>query len=85
MKNCAVAECGAPVVSIPGGEPLIHKEIDQIVAALVARRRFVYLCTNALLLEKKLPGKVKCNALPRAVAAAPAACPVTMQAGWLRV
>ena len=51
----AVEECGAPVVSIPGGEPLIHKEIDQIVAALVARKRFVYLCTNALLLEKKLP------------------------------
>ena len=38
----------------PGGEPLVHKEIDQIVAALVARKRYVYLCTNALLLEKKL-------------------------------
>ncbi|RMD61969.1 MAG: adenosyl-hopene transferase HpnH [Alphaproteobacteria bacterium] len=50
----AVEECGAPIVSIPGGEPLLHKEIGDIVAALVARKRFVYLCTNALLLEKKL-------------------------------
>ena len=50
----AVEECGAPVVSIAGGEPLIHREIDRIVEAVVARRRYVYLCTNALLLEKKL-------------------------------
>ena len=50
----AVDECGAPVVSIPGGEPLIHKEIGDIVAGIVARKKFVYLCTNALLLEKKL-------------------------------
>jgi hopanoid biosynthesis associated radical SAM protein HpnH len=50
----AAEDCGAPVVSIPGGEPLIHKEIGEIAAALVARKRFVYLCTNALLLEKKL-------------------------------
>ncbi len=50
----AVDECGAPVVSIPGGEPLLHKEIDKIVAGIVARKKFVYLCTNALLLEKKL-------------------------------
>jgi hopanoid biosynthesis associated radical SAM protein HpnH len=50
----AVEECGAPVVSIPGGEPLLHKGIGEIVAALVARKRFIYLCTNALLLEKKL-------------------------------
>ncbi len=50
----AVEECGAPVVSIPGGEPLLHKEIGEIVAEIVARKRFVYLCTNALLLEKKL-------------------------------
>ncbi len=50
----AVEECGAPVVSIPGGEPLIHREIGEIVAALTARKKFVYLCTNALLLEKKL-------------------------------
>lgn len=51
----AVEESGAPVVSIPGGEPLIHKEMPQIVAELVKRKRFVYLCTNALLLEKRLP------------------------------
>jgi hopanoid biosynthesis associated radical SAM protein HpnH len=50
----AVDECGAPVVSIPGGEPLIHKEIAQIVAGIVQRKRFVYLCTNALLLKKRI-------------------------------
>jgi len=50
----AVDECGAPVVSIPGGEPLIHKEIDRIVEGIVARRKYVYLFTNALLLERKL-------------------------------
>jgi hopanoid biosynthesis associated radical SAM protein HpnH len=50
----AADECGAPMVAIPGGEPLIHKEIDQIVDGLVARKKYVYLCTNALLLERKL-------------------------------
>ncbi|MGK7942976.1 MAG: adenosyl-hopene transferase HpnH [Microcystaceae cyanobacterium] len=50
----AVEECGAPVVSIPGGEPLLHPQIDQIVAGLVQRKKFVYLCTNAILLEKSL-------------------------------
>src|ERR1700761_2473200 len=50
----AVEECGAPMVSIAGGEPLIHPEIDEIVRQLVKRKKFVYLCTNALLLEKKL-------------------------------
>ncbi|MGE4064383.1 MAG: adenosyl-hopene transferase HpnH [Rhodospirillaceae bacterium] len=50
----AAEECGAPVVSIPGGEPLLHKEITEIVEGLVARKKFVYLCTNALLLKKKL-------------------------------
>ncbi|MGD1934378.1 MAG: adenosyl-hopene transferase HpnH [Candidatus Phaeomarinobacter sp.] len=50
----AVDECGAPVVAIPGGEPLIHKEIGEIVDGIVARKKFVSLCTNALLLEKKL-------------------------------
>jgi len=56
VKECldAVDECGAPVVSIPGGEPLLHKEIKEIVDGIVARKKFVYLCTNALLLEKKL-------------------------------
>jgi hopanoid biosynthesis associated radical SAM protein HpnH len=50
----AVEECGAPMVSIAGGEPLIHPEIDEIVRQLVARKKFVYLCTNALLMERKL-------------------------------
>ena len=50
----AVDECGAPMVSIPGGEPLIHKEMPQIVAGIVARKKFVYLCTNALLLKKRI-------------------------------
>jgi hopanoid biosynthesis associated radical SAM protein HpnH len=50
----AVDECGAPVVSIAGGEPLLHKELPQIVQGIVARKKFVYLCTNALLMEKKL-------------------------------
>jgi hopanoid biosynthesis associated radical SAM protein HpnH len=56
VKECldAVDECGAPMVAIPGGEPLLHKEIGQIVAGIVARKKFVILCTNALLLEKKL-------------------------------
>lgn len=50
----AVDECGAPVVSIAGGEPLLHKDMPAIVEGIVARRRFVYLCTNALMMEKKL-------------------------------
>jgi hopanoid biosynthesis associated radical SAM protein HpnH len=56
VEDClaAVDECGAPVVSIPGGEPLIHKDIAEIVRGIVARRKFVYLCTNALLVEKKI-------------------------------
>jgi hopanoid biosynthesis associated radical SAM protein HpnH len=56
VKECldAVDECGAPMVAIPGGEPLIHKDIGEIVKGIVARKKFVSLCTNALLLEKKL-------------------------------
>ncbi|MDN0076229.1 adenosyl-hopene transferase HpnH [Crenobacter sp. SG2303] len=56
VQECldAVDECGAPVVSIAGGEPLLHKEMPTIVEGIIARRRFVYLCTNALLLEKRL-------------------------------
>ena len=50
----AIEECGAPMVSIAGGEPLIHPEIDKIVAELIKRKRFVYLCTNALLMKKKM-------------------------------
>jgi len=56
VEEClqAVDECGAPMVAIPGGEPLIHRDIGEIVKGIVARRKFVSLCTNALLLEKKL-------------------------------
>jgi hopanoid biosynthesis associated radical SAM protein HpnH len=50
----AVEECGAPVVSIAGGEPLLHPDIDRMVRELIARGRFVYLCTNAVLLRRKL-------------------------------
>ena len=50
----AVDECGAPMVSIPGGEPLMHPQIAEIVDGLVARRKYIYLCTNALLLKEKL-------------------------------
>ena len=56
VKDClnAVDECGAPIVSIPGGEPLVHKEIGEIVKGIIDKGKFVYLCTNAILLEKKL-------------------------------
>ncbi len=56
VEDClnAANECGAPVVSLPGGEPLIHREMPQIVAGLIKQKRYVYLCTNALLLEKKM-------------------------------
>jgi hopanoid biosynthesis associated radical SAM protein HpnH len=50
----AVEECGAPMVSIPGGEPLMHPQIAEIVDGLVARKKYIYLCTNALLLKEKL-------------------------------
>jgi len=56
VEDCihASGECGAPVVSIAGGEPLLHPQIAEIARELTARKRFVYLCTNALLLESKL-------------------------------
>lgn len=50
----AVDECGAPMVSIPGGEPLLHPQISEIVAGLVERKKYIYLCTNALLLKEKI-------------------------------
>ena len=50
----AVDSCGAPVVSIAGGEPLLHRELPQVVKGIIARGKYVYLCTNALLMEKKL-------------------------------
>ncbi|MBK7352328.1 MAG: adenosyl-hopene transferase HpnH [Nitrosomonas sp.] len=56
VKECldAVDECGVPVVSIAGGEPLIHKEMPQIVEGIIQRKKFVYLCTNALLLDDRM-------------------------------
>jgi hopanoid biosynthesis associated radical SAM protein HpnH len=56
VEECmaAIDECGAPIVSIAGGEPLVHREMPEIVRGFVARKKFVYLCTNALLLKKKL-------------------------------
>lgn len=56
VQECldAVDECGVPVVSIAGGEPLIHKEMPQIVEGIIKRKKFVYLCTNALLLDDRM-------------------------------
>src|SRR6266700_2065907 len=50
----AVEACGAPMVSIPGGEPLMHPQIGEIIEGLVARKKYIYLCTNALLLKEKI-------------------------------
>src|ERR1700710_1190705 len=50
----AIDECGAPAVSIAGGEPLLHKEMAKIVKGYIAKKKFVILCTNALLLKKKM-------------------------------
>ena len=50
----AVDECGAPVISIPGGEPLIHNEMPQIVKGLIQRKKYIYLCTNAIMLKRKI-------------------------------
>jgi len=50
----AADDCGAPMVSIPGGEPLLHPKIGEIVEGLVARKKYIYLCTNALLLKEKI-------------------------------
>ena len=56
VEKClaAVEECGAPIVSIPGGEPLMYPDIDRLVTELVKRKKYVYLCTNAILLKEKL-------------------------------
>jgi hopanoid biosynthesis associated radical SAM protein HpnH len=60
VEQClrAVDECGAPIVSIPGGEPLMYPDIGRLVAELVRRKRYVYLCTNGLLLREKLAAGV---------------------------
>src|SRR5713101_6142769 len=49
----AIEECGAPMVSIAGGEPLMHPQIDEMVRALIKRKKYVYLCTNAELVRKR--------------------------------
>ena len=56
VQECldADAEAGAPIIAVAGGEPLLHKEMPQIIRGLIARKKYVYLCTNALLLEKKM-------------------------------
>ena len=59
----AADDCGAPIVSIPGGEPLIHPEMPKIVQGLVERKKYVYLCTNAILLERKLSDYTPSNYL----------------------
>ncbi len=58
VKQClhALETCGAPIVSVCGGEPLIYPEIEQLTGELLARSKHVYLCTNGTLLERKLPG-----------------------------
>src|SRR5215467_11463710 len=60
VEQClnAVEECGAPVVSIPGGEPLMYPDIGPLVSELVARRKYIYLCTNAILLKQRLSENV---------------------------
>ena len=50
----ATDECGAPIVSIPGGEPLMYSKIQEVVEGLVARKKYIYLCTNAVLLKEKI-------------------------------
>ena len=56
VEECmqAIDECGAPVVSIAGGEPLIHQDMPEIVRGFIAKKKYVYLCTNALLLERRI-------------------------------
>ena len=58
VEDClaSVDECGAPVVSVCGGEPLVYKGIEELVAKLIERKKHVYVCTNAMMLEKKVPG-----------------------------
>ncbi len=60
VEQClaAVEECGVPIVSIPGGEPLLYPHIGELVEELVRRRKYVYLCTNALLLREKMEQNV---------------------------
>src|SRR5438445_3080074 len=63
LETCleAADTCGAPIVSICGGEPTIYPELPQLVSELIQRRRHIILCTNALLLDKKLYGIIPPN------------------------
>src|SRR5262245_26010070 len=56
VEQClqAMDECGAPMISIAGGEPLMYPHIKELVEELVARKKYIYLCTNAILLKEKL-------------------------------
>src|SRR5687767_15720598 len=56
LEDClgAAAECGAPMISICGGEPLIYPKIEELVAGLLAQKRIVYICTNATLMRRKM-------------------------------
>ncbi|MBF0104310.1 MAG: adenosyl-hopene transferase HpnH [Deltaproteobacteria bacterium] len=56
VEEClkAAEECGAPVVSIPGGEPLLHPDMPEIVTGLIKQKRYIYLCTNAILLKRRI-------------------------------
>ena len=56
-------ECGAPIVSLCGGEPLIHPDIDELVVEILERNKHIYLCTNGLRLEAKLPDLPRSNRL----------------------
>ncbi len=60
VEQClkAVDECGAPAVSICGGEPTIYPELRELIAGIIARKRHIYLCTNGLLLDKKVYGVI---------------------------
>src|SRR4029453_11648896 len=60
VEQClaGVDECGTPIVSIPGGEPLMYPDIGRLVKELVAGRKYVYLCTNGIILKEKLEAGV---------------------------
>src|SRR5437660_11145539 len=60
----AVEECGAPVVAIPGGEPLMHSRIHEIVPGLIERKRYVYMCTNGLLRNEKIDLSITGDVFP---------------------
>jgi hopanoid biosynthesis associated radical SAM protein HpnH len=63
LETClkAADECGAPLVSLCGGEPTLYPELKELVASLIERRRHIYLCTNALVLDEKVFGKIPPN------------------------